>query len=90
MERLVQENIKITNIEIFELLIETAYKHGSLEMVLSIVDMMDEFNLKPNAVVMSYLHASIMKYNQTNHDNYEDLFEDDPSEFRMRSFLSAH
>ena len=52
-------------LEIFELLIDSCDKYGTLKMVLEIYEQLEELKLKPNAAIMNYLLNNLTKNNQS-------------------------
>ena len=68
LRRINFKKIKL-NLELFELLMDSCYKYGHLKMVLEIYEQLDEFKLKPNAAIMTYLLNGLSRSNQT----YEDV-----------------
>lgn len=51
--------------EVFELIMDACYKYGNYKMILELYESMDDFRLKPNAAIMTYLFQSMSKSNQT-------------------------
>ena len=56
------ENTKL-NLEIFELLMDSCEKYGTLKMILEVFEQLEECKQKPNAAIMNYLLSGLTKSN---------------------------
>lgn len=54
LEKLKNQKCRL-GLEIFEIIMDAAYKYGNYKMILELYETLEDFMLKPNAAIMTYL-----------------------------------